>query len=183
MKTLEYRFIDKSEWGAGPWQSEPDKLQWPDAETGLPCLIVRGPMGSLCGYVGVAPDHPLYGVAYGYEAGKAGALDLSAHGGLTFAGPCAEHEHGICHVAEPGEPDPVHWFGFDCAHGGDLVPQMEVTARKYYPELKREMDSRRAEIGYRFEDVYRTVDYVQRECAQLVAQLANYKGPRNDVVR
>ena len=49
MQRIEYRTIDKSQWGEGPWQDEPDKIQWQDEETGLPCLIVRGHMGFLCG--------------------------------------------------------------------------------------------------------------------------------------
>lgn len=36
METLEYRTKDKSTWGDGPWQQEPDKKQWQDAATGLP---------------------------------------------------------------------------------------------------------------------------------------------------
>lgn len=63
MKTIEYTTIDKSTWGPGPWQEEPDKIQYVDEATGLPCLIVRnGPtIGALCGYVGVLPGHPLHG--------------------------------------------------------------------------------------------------------------------------
>lgn len=54
MERIEYRgVVDKSGWARGVWDSEPDKIQWQDAETGLPCLIVRGPVGALCGYVGV----------------------------------------------------------------------------------------------------------------------------------
>lgn len=43
MKTIEYRTDDKSGWQPGPWMNEPDKKQWQDPETGLPCLIVRRP--------------------------------------------------------------------------------------------------------------------------------------------
>lgn len=64
MKVMEESLVDKSEWGPGPWQDEPDKRQWQDEATGLPCLIVRGPVGALCGYVGVPPDHPAYGLSY-----------------------------------------------------------------------------------------------------------------------
>jgi hypothetical protein len=38
---LSWTTIDKSSWGNGPWQTEPDKAQWQDEETGLPCLAVR----------------------------------------------------------------------------------------------------------------------------------------------
>src|SRR5947207_1159298 len=52
-------FATKSEWGPGEWQDEPDRLEWRHT-SGLPCLIVRNHMGSLCGYVGVPPAHPFY---------------------------------------------------------------------------------------------------------------------------
>lgn len=33
-------------WGTGPWVGEPDKAQWEDETTGLPCLALRyGPRG------------------------------------------------------------------------------------------------------------------------------------------
>ena len=65
MQTIEYRdVVDKTEWGPGPWQDEPDKKQWQDAATALPCLIVRGPSGSLCGYVGLPASHRYYGSEY-----------------------------------------------------------------------------------------------------------------------
>jgi len=63
--SIEYRTIDKSEWGEGPWQDEPDKVQWTDAATGLPCLMVRNHhAGHWCGYAGVALSHPAYGLSY-----------------------------------------------------------------------------------------------------------------------
>lgn len=62
----EWTTIDKkAEWGPGPWVGEPDKYQWVDEATGLDCLMVRGPMGSWCGYVGVTKDHPFFEVGYG----------------------------------------------------------------------------------------------------------------------
>lgn len=82
METLEYRTVDKSQWGNGPWQSEPDKKQWRDAETGFPCLIVRGPSGALCGYVGVPRSHPAFEKDYN-------DVDVEVHWGLTFASKCA----------------------------------------------------------------------------------------------
>jgi hypothetical protein len=92
MKRIEYRTVDKSEWAVrGPWDHEPDKLQWQDEETSLPCLIVRGPAGALCGYVGVPKDHPLHGKDYdpAYDALYTGDQG-GVHGGLTFSGPCTD---------------------------------------------------------------------------------------------
>jgi hypothetical protein len=50
MKRIEHRgVVDKSWWPRGPWDDEPDKVQWPDEATGLPCMVKRGPVGSFCG--------------------------------------------------------------------------------------------------------------------------------------
>lgn len=32
--------VDKSSWGDGPWQQEPDRAEW--THRGLPCLAVHG---------------------------------------------------------------------------------------------------------------------------------------------
>lgn len=103
--------MDKTAWGPGPWQSEPDRAEW--RSNGLPCLIVRSEAtGSLCGYVGLSEGHPWFERDY---------VDIPAevHGGFTYAGHCSGH---ICHVPEPGEPDHVWWIGFDCGHAFDLQP-------------------------------------------------------------
>lgn len=146
MKTIEYRTIDKSSWAKGPWQDEPDKVQWQDPTTGLACLIVRGPIGALCGYVGVPPGHEAFGRDYD-------SLDLSAHGGLTFAHGCSNGPEAtsICHLPEEGEPDGVWWLGFDCAHGGDLAPSPTYTVF----------------LG----DTYRDLAYVKAQVAGLAHQL------------
>lgn len=84
MLTISYHDVeDKSDWGDGAWQREPDKMQWPDERTGMPCMMVRGPSGSWCGYVGVLPGHPAYGQPYQ-------DIDVSVHGGLTFSDVCAD---------------------------------------------------------------------------------------------
>ena len=91
MKT--WNWIDKSTWDRGPWDSEPDKIQWNEESTGLTCLIVRHPrLGYFCGYVGVGPSHPLHGKSYN-------DADVEVHGGLTYSKPCDnDPEHGICRV-------------------------------------------------------------------------------------
>lgn len=64
----------KENWGKGPWQNEPDKMQWtvefavqrPGSRRRfkMPAIAVRGPMGAWCGYVGVTKGHPFFGVTY-----------------------------------------------------------------------------------------------------------------------
>jgi len=217
MERIEYRTVDKSQWPRGEWDDEPDKIQWADEITGLPCLAVRGPVGSWCGYVGVAPGHPLYGVAYnGCTQTPACGTNycdhspetlVSVHGGITFTDRCsdasrerwqsmraelpktrktaAQYPRGdaarwlknwepllndyeawraqqratsICHTPGAGESDDVWWLGFDCAHAGDLSPQMVAYLSPRMPSLHRE-------------EVYRNVAYVTEQCAELAAQL------------
>ncbi len=103
--------VDRTHWPAGPWNDEPDKVNW-TTKTGLPGMIVRNGLGGLCGYVAVSKDHPDYGQHYD-EVGA------DVHGGLTYADKCSGH---VCHVPEPGQPDDVWWLGFDCVHSGDAHP-------------------------------------------------------------
>lgn len=227
MQTREYRTQDKSSWGPGPWQDEPDKVQWRDEATGLPCLAVRNHMGNWCGYVGVDQSHPWHGKGYDDPVGEctsectvsedytshyshsiSGIIDV--HGGLTFADACqsqdesayrqfidrmekrrpeakqypqgdaarllrewsdAMQSHGawkarveatrICHLPDPGEPDHVWWFGFDCGHAGDLSPGMERYGRGQMPAPWNDS-------GY---DEYRDLPYVKEQVAELARQL------------
>lgn len=139
--------IDRSKWGPGAWNEEPDKVQWIDPKTDLDCLAVRNPsLGNWCGYVGVAPGHRMHGVEYD-------GVDAEVHGGLTFSGPCREgSEFGICHVPEPGRHSDIWWLGFDCAHYGDLSPGMK-------------------ELGFCSGEQYRQLGYVKSECESLAAQI------------
>ena len=123
------RVVDRSRWGAGPWDGEPDRFAW--RSDGVPCLVQRSPLGAWCGYVGVQPSHPWFGKSLDECAEDLSGVVVrpSVHGGVTYAAACAP-EHGICHVPEPGEPDDLWWIGFDCAHAGDLVPGLEATLRE-----------------------------------------------------
>lgn len=172
METIEYRWDwDDHEfarwrvgWPAGPWDDEPDKVQFADPATGLACLVRRNVrLGNLCGYVGVPPGHPLYAVNYD-EA------DLWADGvpEVNFAAPCAveeDEEYAICHVPGPGEPEPLWWFGFDNGHGGQLVPGLE----EVHQRVLATMQDRAFALP---DDVYATVDDVKQQCARLAARLA-----------
>ena len=155
------RHTDRAQWGPGPWDNEPDKVSWTDAATGRPCLIHRGPSGALCGYVAVDPRHPLHGADYGTAEDTCG---VEVHGGLTYADSCADVEDestGICHVPEPGRPADVWWFGFDCAHGGDVAPAHRSAFRRAGID----------ESPYEWLAVYRDVGYVVAEVQRLARQL------------
>ena len=157
MESKSWTYRSKAEWNEGEWTTEPDKVQWLDEKTGYPCLIVRGPVGALCGYVGVSPGHPLHETNYNAIEDR-----ITVHGGLTYSGLCQpdpdDNAHGICHVVEPGEDDRVWWFGFDCAHYLDLVPGMI----HIYSKLKLARDEH---------STYRNIEYVKAEVRDLAAQL------------
>lgn len=172
--THEYRdVVDRSTWGPGPWDGEPDKAVWVDEATGLDCMVRRG-NGAWCGYVGVPPAHPWHHKDYSecVTPGCDGATDwdgedeyhyectpqgrVEVHGGLTFAGECDDEgdpAKAICHIPEPGRHDDVTWFGFDCNHGWDLNPAM----CRYAPMPGA---------------AYRDLAYVVAETQRLAAQLA-----------
>lgn len=140
--------IDRAKWPAGPWDSEPDRVEWRDPLTGLPCLIVRGDHGALCGYVAIPPGHPFRGE-------QSSEIDnLQAHGGITYTDKC-QPDGPICHVPLPGESDDVLWVGFDCIHLGDISPGHYQYAG-----------------GERRPGEYRTVEYVRAWCKTLAAQIA-----------
>jgi hypothetical protein len=100
--------------------------------------------------VGVPPSHPLHGKDYMDDS-----VPDDVHGGLTFAAECHKADapcRGICHIPAPGEPEHLWWFGFDCAHGGDIMPVHHL------PNFGGE--------------TYRAVPYVKAEVASLARQLA-----------
>lgn len=147
MRKLE---IDKSKWGSGPWQNEPDRIEW--EYLGFACLMTRTEMGNWCGYVAVPPGHPAFEKPYD-------DVDVRVHGGLTYSDHCQAH---ICHVPKPGDPDNVWWLGFDCAHAWDLVPVMKPMMVKLGHPNPGFMDERA---------VYRDVPYVKKEVRNLARQL------------
>ena len=109
-------WIDKSAWGDGPWQSEPDRVEFEHAD--FVCVMKRHEhLGHWCGYVGVAPGHPWHGKSYDDVVG------IDVHGNCTYGETCdGNQERGVCHVPKPGTPDHLWWIGFDFAHGYDLSP-------------------------------------------------------------
>lgn len=128
-----------------PWENEPDFGSFTDDATGYPFVIVRHPtIRHLCGYVGLPEGHPWHGK--GYDHCRLLNDDWpEVHGGLTYAARAAPKQ----------EPDGRWWIGFDCAHTGDFSPGLGCMSARDF-------------------EVYRTWDYVARECASLAAQAQQY---------
>lgn len=145
--------LPKSQWGDGPWQQEPDRVEFEHA--GMPCVLHRGPTaGAWCGYVAVPPGHPAHGKEYDN-------VPSEVHGGLTYAAKCFGC---ICHTPKPGEPEDIWWFGFDCAHAGDACPAMNARLASHRIDAIREWET------------YRDIAYVRAETEALAEQLASMKG-------
>lgn len=192
METKEYTTMDKSTWGEGEWQSECDKRQWKDEETGYPCLIVRAPVtGALCGYVGVPEKHLLYGCCYGdphelaknflndnkeSSIGKRGPFSLlfidtdnprleimfDVHGSLTFSDFCHSESKQESGICHIGDDKP-YWFGFDCSHAGDVAPAIDAKMKEIMP---KDYD-----FSHKSDYTYRNITYVTAEVQSLARQL------------
>lgn len=168
--------VKTRDWGAGPWDQEPDRVDfnW----FGLPCFVHRNSRpasegwtgtGAWCGYVGVGRKHPAFGHDYD-------DVDVSVHGGLTFASKCSTRGH-LCHVGGVR-----WWLGFDCGHAFDLSPAME----RRYQEIREKVNYKSPfppalleearEITGLLRDVYRDLPYVIAETKNLAVQLARFRG-------
>lgn len=146
--------LDKSDWGPGPWQDEPDRVEW--KAHGFHCLITRSDLsGSLCGYVALPEGHPWF--EKGYDQ-----IEADAHGGVNYVGHC---QGKICHVPPPGEPDHVWWIGFDCGHGGDVQPAMDAHMRALVGDRWKPMHEMFGGFGG-----YRDLAYVRAEVEGLAEQ-------------
>lgn len=161
--------------GDGPWTHEADKVAWVDEETGLGCIMLRQTNGTISGYVGVPPEHPLFG----FEA-DAVPLEVSrmVHGGVTYGRACEVNRYArvasgkprkerytVCHVTrtrlvqdyrmaqttEDEFHEDLWWLGFDTHHSGDFVPG----------------SSRSRRAG----DVYRDQSFVYANCIALARKL------------
>lgn len=140
---------DRKDWPKGEWDNEPeDRYDFESA--GFPCFIHRSRLGNWCGYVGIPESHPYFGKDYS-------GLDLEVHGGLTFASKCREGDH-LCHIPKPGQPDNIWWLGFDCAHGGDLIPGIT----SFFSHME----------SY---ETYKNKDFAMKETFNLAQQLSQIK--------
>lgn len=188
---------DKSTWGEGPWQHEPDRLEFEHA--GLPCLIVRNHFGALCGYVGVSPGHPLHKVPYSehvaalrplleklkgmpmseVELTFSRCIELVMAGNLEPSPAVVLDVHGGITFSDGCDPDgPIcHtpkpgesddvWW-----FGFDCGHCFDYMPRMVADDKRRfQEDGNPIWLSTHAEDVYRNVDYVRAECYRLAEQL------------
>lgn len=135
-----------------PWLYEGNALDFVDKNTGYQIALRRHPeLLHWCGYVGIPAEHPWHGKTYN-DVEELSNYGISVHGGLTYS-------EGDMPTANSMADKATWWFGFDCAHGGDLVPKLET----YSSEFK---------LALGVVDVYRDIKYVKNEAINLAEQLA-----------
>lgn len=113
----------------GPWKDEPNRVNWVYKD--MDCMMVRHARSlHWCGYVGLPETHLYHGKSYGEIENT---MDVSVHGGLTYADAC---NHTVCHITD--KADNTWWLGFDCAHTGDVCPTHEriFMSDGYYKDLR-----------------------------------------------
>lgn len=157
-----YAVMDKAGWGDGPWMGEPDWIAWIDEETAYPCMIVRGPLGTLNGYVRVPDDHPCHGLALDVIDD-----DVDTHGGVTFAEGFQPGSQNPDYARMPGvfQGEKGWWIGFDTGHWNDVAPvHWQLPALVSVLSLGDIPDG--SSTG-----TYRTVAFVRAKCANLARQL------------
>jgi len=97
-------YHDKSSWGPGPWQSEPDEVRWSDSSTGIRCVLMRARgLGVWMGSCGLPGNHP-------WERLKAEDIPTGVHGGITAK------------AVVMGDGSGMTWIGFGCAGPRDFAP-------------------------------------------------------------
>lgn len=169
---------ERRPYGEGPWEREPDRVAWIDAEAAYPCLILRQPDGTLAGFVAVGPDHPLWG----FERDAIPAtLGIKVHGGIDYAAICREDDPPsvrICHpgdnaarrntITAPGVADTdddgaraAWWFGFNCNKASDFLPEGYALNDEEREDGPRE---------------YRDIAYVADQTVALARQLKAIQG-------
>ena len=118
---------------------------------GFPCVVLFMDMGHRCGYVGIP------------EASGIDVDDISCHGGITY---------GPSSYLTLQEDDNIEWIGFDTAHYMDGRDTEKI--REYFPNKPI----------YEWESVYkdnfRTLEYCEEECKQIVEQVIDMLGEEEE---
>lgn len=138
------------------------------ATNGQPCYAKRHPtLGHWCGYV-------LSRTPMALRAGDHHYPDVDVHGGCTYYEPYmftnvhGEIEVPFTHPAVHGrshrERATARWVGFDCAHVGDVVPEMTEFRARVAKGMEVDM-----------KETYRDLAYVILECERLATQVVAWQ--------
>lgn len=142
--------IDRTGWGSGPWDDEPDQLEWMTAVGYLGFINRAYITGALNGYVAVPRGHPVYGVSY------KSCPPLEVHDGVTFAEPAPPGR-------DPKPDEDLWWLGFMSGGLFYFMPAMRGIHSKLGLQYPKLLDDAR---------LYRTLEFIKLEAESLASQLA-----------
>ena len=137
-----------------PWEYEPDLYKW--TYRGIECMADRNlTHGAWCGYVDVPRE--IWDKFMGLSLDLTNELDdqINVHGGVTYSENILDKD--------------AHRIGFDCTHGGDLMPKVTASLRGYSITLG---DSETINTY----DTYRDLAFVIAECESMVDQILAVTG-------
>lgn len=137
-----------------PWEYEPDLYEW--THRGVECMADRNlTHGAWCGYVDAptAAYEKLVILTNAYEKPEEEMLDV--HGGVTYCALIMGRN--------------VQRIGFDCAHGGDLMPKVTASLAGYSIAIG-DMEP------IHTYDTYRDLAFVIAECESMVDQILRVTG-------
>lgn len=176
-------WLDKTLWGDGPWQSEPDEfsgLYKKHIYYGL-----RNNQGCWCGYVLISDNNPLLKDCFNDE-GSYMDIAIDVHQGVTY-----------CNRKRRKDLDQKKhiWVGFDCCHYDDHWPST-VARNKYLSDvamnkyLSDKLPSEATRLRELFTDInegrlnkpYRDMSFVIEQCKSMIDQFIKAK-ERNELER
>lgn len=143
-------FEDRSRWGRGAWDNEPDAARWLDEKSLFQCVISRC-HSYWCGYVIIPSSHFLYNINL-YDIDT---THFKVHGGVSYSGK-GNFSTWKRFLSEASRA-PNDWvIGFDCGHCDDMTPEDGYSQWK----IKN------------YEDyLYRDIEYVKKEVTKLASYL------------
>lgn len=153
VKTL----YNKAEWPAGPWIEEPDYMLWLSPDSMYPCVLRRNMLGAWAGFVGIAPDHPLYQATHTEMAIE--SIDI--YGGVVFTGFSPEDD------IEVSPPIRRWWIGFGCMTPDDATPRQAKKPKSTKKVAPKKSTKKSAAT-------YKTIEFVRAHTESLAAQLATF---------
>ncbi len=151
-------------------------------DAGFRAVVIMTKMGHRCGYVGIPPTHPLYGVGYSEPStaltfpaeepiGHRGIISVlvaatdnhraspdavfDVHGSITYAAGSPDY---------PIESKNLWWFGYDCAHAGDARDLEQM-------HMFEDDETLRSVFADSEHGVIRTLAFCREQCESLAQQL------------
>lgn len=147
-------FLNKKNLPPGVWMSEPDFCQW--ESFGLTCIAIRDmKLGIWKGLVGLPKEHKAYGKSCEALILEDWGMNLDVHGGVCISGKLPTKQKDL--------NKELHWIGFECCKGEDLLPSISFKLNDPILEMLQGNQT------------YKDLKFVRKETNNLARQLVRIK--------